>query len=482
MKIQRLALCVPNCKWQIADPGIFWHFIPYSFCILAATVRDLGHIDIIDANKDDLSIEAFEARLREGAYSVVGVTVMIDQFAQSGQMAVSAAKRALPHAVTIMGGVYPTVSPEEPLENADLDYTFCGEGEVEFRNFLLHLWQNAPLPSRGLTFRAKDGSIIRQPRAEPIHNLNALPLPAYDLIDFPAYARNAPRKAMDSPPLLPYAHILTSRGCPQGCCFCQVKYISGNRFRPRSPENILNEMTWLKEKYGIRSFIFDDDNLVTQRSRAVKLFEGMIERELNVPWKAIAMAVFKLDEPLIELMARSGCCYFCIAIESGSPRVLRDVIHKPVDLEHAKRMVTFAQSCGIFVSANFIIGFPTETWDEIRQTITAIEYLNVDYAKIFTAIPLRHTPLWDLCERTNSFKPGFSVHNISWNEGQIHSPHFDNKELTILRAYEWDRINFSTESKRRRVCQMMDISPEQLDNIRCETRKLALQRISQHPG
>ena len=97
--------------------------------MLAATVRDICQIDIIDANKNNLTVEAFEELLRKGEYSVVGVSVMMDQYAHAWQLIVSAAKRALPNAVTIMGGVYPTVSQTEPLENKDLDYTFCGEGK-----------------------------------------------------------------------------------------------------------------------------------------------------------------------------------------------------------------------------------------------------------------------------------------------------------------------------------------------------------------
>lgn len=473
---RRLALCIPNFSWQSADAGVKWHVVPYALCLLAATVRDICDVTVIDANLENLSEEAFETRLREDCFDVVGVSVMMDQFAVAGHKAVAAARRALPRAVTIMGGVYPTVCAEDALRDENLDFALCGEGEVELRNFLLHLWEGSAFPQKGISFRKPDGTVSVS-RSDLIRPLDALPIPAYDLVDFHRYTMNAPRKSVDGPVCLPYAHILTSRGCPQGCCFCQVKHISGNRFRPRSPENILQEIAWLRDKWGVRSLIFDDDNIVTQRSRAVKLFTGMIERGLNLPWKAIAMAVFKLDEELIDLMARSGCRYFSVAIESGSPRILKEIIHKPIDHEYARRMIAYARSRGIFVAANFIIGFPTETWAEVRQTIQMAEKLEVDYAKIFSAIPLRHTALWDLCERTHSFKPGFSVEKISWNEGQIVSPHFDPRELTILRAYEWDRINFATEEKRRRICEMMQISAEELDALRRETRNAALTRL-----
>lgn len=106
------------------------------------------------------------------------------------------------------------------------------------------------------------------------------------------------------------------------------------------------------------------------------------------------------------------------------------------------------------------------------------EELDVDYAKIFSAIPLQHTALWDLCLKQNSFKKDFSVDKISWNEGHICSEHFDSKELTILRAYEWDRINFNTPEKCQRVCEMMNISMNELQKIRKYTRETALARLS----
>ena len=80
----------------------------------------------------------------------------------------------------------------------------------------------------------------------------------------------------------------------------------------------------------------------------------------------------------------------------------RDIVLKPLDYEHAKKMVAYVQKKGLFVSGNFILGFPTETWAEIRQTIAFAEELNVDYAKLFVAIPLRNTEMYDLAERTNS--------------------------------------------------------------------------------
>lgn len=482
---KKVSFVIPNFAWQEADKSVAWYVVPYNICLLAAMVRDICDVVIIDANTDNLDYESFKKALSKSKADVVGITVMMDQFAKSGHLAVKLARESLPNSVIVMGGVYTTINYDQAILDTNLDYAYRGEGEYGFRDFLNYLFNDGQFPSKGLVWHTNsryapymtpNSSITIQERADFVKDISELPLPAYDLIDFKKYTLNAPRLSVDGPHEFPFAMIQTSRGCPQGCCFCQVKEISGARFRPRTPENIIEEMLWYKNTYGVRSFVIVDDNIVTQRSRAIKLFT-LMAKKVKLPWKATAMAVFKLDKELIDIMAESGCTYVCIAIESGSRRVLDEIIKKPIDFEHAKKMTALLQERGIFVSANFILGFPTETWDEIRQTLSFVEELGVDYAKIFTAIPLRHTRLWDLCEKNNSFKANFNQKNISWNSGQISSPHFDDRELTLLRAYEWDRINFSSSEKKQKICGMMRCSEVELENIRIETRKSALAKI-----
>ena len=195
----------------------------------------------------------------------------------------------------------------------------------------------------------------------------------------------------------------------------------------------------------------------------------MIDRNLVMPWVAIAVAVFALDEELIKLMRASGCEYIDIAIESGSQRVLKEIINKPVDLEQAKEMNSIAKKEGIYVAANFIIGFPGETWDEIRETIKFAEDLNVDYTKLFAAIPLRNTKLWKLCEKEEMFKKNYEESTAKWSSGQISTNEFTANDITILRAFEWERINFTDKGKRKRTAAMLDITEEELLKMRKKT-------------
>jgi radical SAM superfamily enzyme YgiQ (UPF0313 family) len=252
--------------------------------------------------------------------------------------------------------------------------------------------------------------------------------------------------------------------------FCQVKSITGNKFRSRSAQNVLDEIQYLKDKYGIKSIVFDDDNFFIESKRAKDILQGMIDRNLVMPWIAIAVALFRLDEELIKLMRASGCEYIDVAIESGTERVLRKIIKKPVNfnLEHAK-LIRLARKEGIYVVANFIVGFPTETWDEIRQTIKLAEDIDVDYVKLFSVIPLRNTELWELCEKEGAFKKDFEESKVRWGLGQTETHEFSANDLTILQAYEWDRINFTSPEKRQRTAARMGITEEELNDIRRKT-------------
>jgi len=465
---KKVCLIMPNLRWTKGDESTLWHFIPYNLCLLASMVIDICTIEILDAYIDNLSPQAFQKRIIEINPDVVGVTILMDQFSYSGHFACKMVKSLNPETITIMGGVYATVNTELAIQDNNIDYIVIGEGEYVFRDLIGYFQGKNPLPLKGICYK-KNNSILNLGKADFINDLNQLPLPAYHLIDYERYSNFAERKSVDSPRFLPYARIQTSRGCPQNCVFCQVHYISGRKFRPRSAENVLNEIKWLKETYHIKSLIFDDDNLLASRKRALKLFHGMIEDNLTMAWSSIATAVFHLDEELLKIMKKSGCKYICIAIESGSKRVLKDIIKKPVDYDQAKRIVAFAKKLNIYVAANFIIGFPTESWNEIRETIEFAESLSSDYVKIFHAIPLTKTRLWNLCVEHGLLKKNFDRNKISWHVGQQESQEFSSNDLTILRAYEWDRINFTSKEKRTKTATMMNISEHELFTIRRNT-------------
>ncbi len=469
MERLRVTLVVPNFHWSDEDINALWHFIPYSLCLLGAMVEDICAVSILDAYGSDMTETGFKSALEKLQPDVVGITVLMDQYASSGHNAAKLVKSIDKNIPVIMGGVYATMNSNRAIEDSNVDFVVIGEGEYVFRDLIGYFLKRNSLPQKGICYRS-EGKVINTGHSDFIQDLDAIPLPAYHLIDFNKYANNAHRKSVDSPRKYPYARLITSRGCPFGCVFCQVGSILGKKFRGRSAQNVLKEIEYLKDKYGINSIIFDDDNLFNDKQRAKDIFQGMIDRGLAMPWVAIAVAVFKLDEELIKLMRASGCEFIDVAIESGSERVLREIINKPVDFKYAREMVRLAKREGIYVAANFVIGFPTETWDEIRQTTKLAEDIDVDYVKLFTAIPLRNTRLWELCKKEDAFKKNVKETDKIWSTGQmIETKDFSANDVTILRAYEWDRINFSDPRKRKSTAAMMGITEAELLEIRRKT-------------
>lgn len=454
----KLLLVVPNFRWCESDKNTLWHYIPYNLCLLASVVKNMCDVSILDAYKDDLTQKEFLRKLKIIKPDMVGITVLFDQYGESGHIAAKLAKKV--KARTAFGGVYATTNWNKVRKDKNVDVVVVGEGEQVIKHIV---WDY----EKGLF----DTPIYF---ADKIKDLDTLPFPAYDRINYSKYSESAERKSVDSPRDYPFARIMTSRGCPIGCAFCQVETIMGKDFRPRSPRNVLNEIEWLKQAYGVKSLIFDDDNLLFDKNRAKEIFQGMIDRNLVMPWVSIGLAVFKLDNELLDLMRKSGCEYIAVAIESGNKRVLRQIINKPVSFDYAKEMVKYARSLGIYVAANFIVGFPTETWDEIRETLKFAEEIDVDYAKIFHAVPLPHTRLYELCEQEKAFKGN---NRFVWSKGNIETGEFTSDDLTILRAYEWDRINFTNPEKRAKTAMMMGVSEEELSRTRKDTLKNACKLI-----
>lgn len=470
--VQRVLLAVPNFRWAAWNVKTFWQVIPYNLCLLAAVLGDEYETLILDATAENLSEEAFVERVRRAGPDLVGLTMLMDEYGASAHTAARLLKAWSPEVPVVLGGVYATVNAREVCADPHFDYVVIGEGECVFPALLRHLNGRGPFPPAGVAYR-RDGAPVVPARAPFIGDLDTLPLPAYDKIDFMSYAMRGGRVSVDGPRRFPYARVFTSRGCPVGCAFCQAAAVAGEAFRPRSAANVLDELEWLKSRYGVRFVIFDDDNLLLNRARAVEIFRGMIARGLDLQWNTIGVAVFRLDDELIDLMKASGCAYMDLAVESGVERVLRDIIRKPVDLARVPGLVARARAAGIDVAAHIIVGFPGETWAEIRESIRYLESLEADYAKIFVTVPLKHTRLYDLARAADALRPGFSFEAIDWSKGQLQTAEFTARQLTILRAFEWDRINFTDPSRRRKIAGMMGVDEADLNAIRRETLRAA---------
>lgn len=477
-------LIVPNYRLAEDANHMYYTYAPYNLCILAATIEKICETKIIDAYNDNLTHEELKNIIIKENPDVVGITTLMDQMKRHGHAVAKIIKDINKDIKVLYGGVYVTMNPNVAIKDENVDYFFLGEGEHTLPHMIKYFkGEVKDLPTKGIMYVDREsGKIINLGKAEYIQDLDSLPPPAYHLIDFEKYSTKVTRRnSVDSPRLFPYARLYTSRGCPFDCSFCQVGEISGRKFRFQSVKKVIEEMKILKEDYGVKSFIISDDNFFMHKKRVKEILNAMIENDLAMPWLSEDTGVMHLDKELLDLCKKSGCEYIGCAIETGNERIMKDIIRgKKFTKSHVFEMVRYAQSLDLFVAANFIIGFPTETWDEIRETLKFADELSPDYVRIFNLIPLKNTPLWEMCEKEEAFRDGYDHFNMkqSWNGGLIKSKNYTSNDLLILRTFEWDRINFAKPEKREKIRERLEMTHLELDQMRRKTIDGVFTRIS----
>lgn len=465
---KKLLLTYPNQRWQKDDTNTSWNLYPSTLCLLAEMAKEEVDVKIVDAQFYDLSVQQFIDEVNDYKPDYVGISVLTSEYGNILDLAANTVKGIDPNIVVIAGGVYATIDYLKIMQNLSIDYCVRGEGEYVIRELIQYLnGKQDNLPFEGIVYRS-NGEIISTSRAF-VEDLTKLPWPDYSLVKLDDYLNNEDREGPVWVSERPALRLIVTRGCPIGCSFCQVEYISGKRTRTRDPEDVVNELLNLKQKYGIKSVIFEDDNISMNRGFFMRLLELMIEKQLNLKWIIQAFAIFTLNNKMLDLMVEAGCVGVNVAIESGNQRVMDEIVLKPLKLDKIPPLIKLIRDRGLFVIANFIIGFPGESWEEIRETIRFAEYCGADYCKFFVAMPLRHTKMLDMAISKGVLDTDGHVFT-EWRYGQISSDEWTSKDISILRAYEWDRINFSTKEKRKRISEIWSVTEDQIEVIRKKTR------------
>jgi magnesium-protoporphyrin IX monomethyl ester (oxidative) cyclase len=352
-------------------------------------------------------------------------------------------KKIFPACPVIAGGVHPTAIPETILsEEPAIDYIVLGEGEDTLLALLKAVQSGEPRVSvEGIAFRDARGDSVINPKTAFIPQLDTLPFPARHLFDIRAYDRLS--SAHSGFKQKPYASLISSRGCPAKCTFCSIELLWGKVPRYRSSQNILAEIEMLARKYGVREIHFEDDNLTSNKKRALEIFDGMIQKKLNLSWTVPSgLAIYSLDEELLEKMAASGCYSISLAIESGDQTVLDSLMHKPIRLEKAKPLIDKARSLGMKTKGFFILGFPGETKKTMRKTVDYARSLELDWSLFFMATPLVGTKMYETCKEKGYLKDESVDFARSFYAGNIKTEEFDTEDIEALREEANIDLNF----------------------------------------
>ncbi len=473
----KVVLVVANYAWFGKRP---WRGLTTSVPIITAVLKDKFHLEVLDANVNEYGEEEVRERLKASAADVVLITALSAEYFKTYHAVAAISKEVLPDAAVIMGGVYPTVCPEHVIEDKNIDFVMMGHAEERLDCFLSMIEQKDEEGIRkfeGIAYRGDGGVNVITPLRHYIGDVSRMVKPDYSLVDVDKYLdagrRNIANQNME--PATRSMSIISSYGCPYNCVFCATRTISGRKVAYRPADDVLDEIDFFVREKQVETIIFLDDCMLADQERAKYIFGEIIRREYHIEVQIGTVAAWHLNREILEIMKKAGVTKFGISIESGNKRVLRDIIHKPLNLEILPEIVSICRELDILIRANLVIGFPGETWDEIRDSLRVAESLDLDMIDIHIATVLPKTELYELAKERNALPPDFSFFeddvNFGFGKGNITTDEFTPTELAVIRAYEWDRINFSTPQKRLRACRVMNISEEQLQEHRRQTRR-----------
>jgi radical SAM superfamily enzyme YgiQ (UPF0313 family) len=336
---------------------------PLGLCSLAAIAREAGHrVEMVDCYAEKLTAAQAAERLVPCKPDCIGISATTEEIIPASKLAAILRNR-LPDTPIILGGVHVTSLPEATLERfPQFSLAVLGEAEATFPELLAALAGKMPLNDvAGLAIRTTGGISRTSPRPF-LADLDALPLPAFDLLpDLATYYT----PAITNYRTLPASGLVTSRGCPGQCTFCD-RTVFGNHLRMLSAPRILEQMRLLRDRYGMREICFYDDTLVAHRSRLEELCNLLIAEPLGISWSCNARVNLVTPE-LLQLMGRAGCWQIAFGLESGDQELL-DRLCKGISLAEGERAVQWAREAGLAVRAFFIIGLPGETTETLRRT------------------------------------------------------------------------------------------------------------------
>jgi radical SAM superfamily enzyme YgiQ (UPF0313 family) len=375
---------------------------------LAAVLQKAGHIvKIIDIDADGVTQQDFAKELKVESYGVVGITTTTPTF----NKAISLARlvKTNSKSTTVLGGIHVTVMPEESVGFDSVDFIVKGEGERTVVELMDYLQGRMGLDSIDGLYYRRNGNVIKNKDRDLISNLDELPFPARHLFNQQNYTYPDTLYKRAFP-------IITSRGCPANCTYCNSKNMFSRKFRFRSSENVAEEIEQLIKDYKAREIHIWDDNFTIRKDRVFQIRDQIKRRKIKVKFAfPNGLRADLVDEGILQALKDMGTYSIAFGVESGNQNIL-DRVNKNLKLEQIKEAFRLARRVGLETWAFFMIGLPGETQETIKDTVNFAIKLNPDVAKFHILKPFPGSQVY------NELKEQGLLLDADFSHYGIHTP------------------------------------------------------------
>lgn len=406
--IMIVALARPNYKTHLITP-------PLGIGYLSAYLKKKGiEAKIIDGLNLNLTNEEIVRKCR-GA-DVVGVSILSYYFLIAADLCRKLKKAGK---VVVIGGPHVSALPRLSLRETKADHAVVGEGEKALLKIVRAVQAGKKLPK-----------IIEEPF---VGNLSSLPFPDWKQMD-PRTYQKAPHGGVVKH--FPVAPIITTRGCPYECKFCASPFLWKRKIRFRQPEEVVEEIKYLVENYGVKEIHFEDDNFTLKREHAEAVCKLIIKNGIKIAWGLPnGIRVDKVDLRLLKLMKKSGCYFVAFGIESADEKILAQVA-KHSNLAMIEKAVKMAHQVGLVTQGFFIFGLPLETDQSITKSINFARQIPLDKAQFLMLDVIPGSALWKELDfgRKVDWKLD-SFHEISWCPPTVSSGVLASAQSRAFRAF-----------------------------------------------
>lgn len=344
--------------------------------------------------RSGLSDEEITKLLEEENPDIIGVSNNYTAYLQDSLSLIKLAKNTCPKALAIMGGAHATMDHKNLIIDKDIDIVVRGEGEETLREVIIRVFHKKPLKDiAGITYKIGKRVICNPDRAL-IENLDKIPFPDRSFIDYPGYLQKT-ANSFFAPAQKPVGLIFSARGCMYRCIFCSTNKVWANKWRSRSAKNILREIYYLKEKFGVREIAFEDDQFMGSKDRIIKLCKLIIKHRLGMSFIVpTGLSPALLDHKTIDYLKKANFYRLCFSIDVGTKKSAL-YVRKPVNLDKVRELIAYANRSGFWTYGFFVIGFPHERIEDLMETRKYAYDLKMDFVRFYIAQPHLGSDLYD---------------------------------------------------------------------------------------